>query len=438
MALCAASGSVDITPPVGLDLSGWCFGPSTGVADPLYARALVLHDDGEPLVVIAADLIGLGTAYADELRSRIASRLSSRPDRVLISCSHTHSGPGTMPLRRWGPIDEAYVGSLLGKLEDLAVTTSASVEPAVIRSARTEVPGLSENRRKDRGDLTDDEVPVVVIDDQHGHPLAILYSVSCHPVAAHGDRNLISADFPGYAARTIQEAFPNAQPLFLLGAAGDINPVAFHELRLAEQYGSRAGGAVVAAAREASPAASQTVATASARVQLPVAALPSAHELEQESRKWTDEAARLGREQGTHAKQEDALIKAEWADEALGVVRDGSAASSVEMEISGVRVGDTAVIAMPAEPFVAIGMEIRRRSPFASLAVSGLSNGSLCYIPTADAYEAGGYETDFSAKVYGLYMLTQEAEELVVSTGASVARLIAPADAGRNEGGTNE
>ncbi|MFW6288576.1 MAG: hypothetical protein ACOC2Q_02215, partial [Spirochaetota bacterium] len=79
-----------------------------------------------------------------------------------------------------------------------------------------------------------------------------------------------------------------------------------------------------------------------------------------------------------------------------------------------------AIVAMPGELFVEIGMRIKEASPFALTAIVELANGSLCYLPTSEAYEKGGYETEFSAKVYGLYMLTAQTQEIIERAAAEL------------------
>ena len=68
MSLKAGISSVDITPPVGVYLTG--FGnrrePSIGVKLPLKAKYLVLKDEKEKVAIISADLIGPGKKVTPE------------------------------------------------------------------------------------------------------------------------------------------------------------------------------------------------------------------------------------------------------------------------------------------------------------------------------------------------------------------------------------
>jgi len=57
------------------------------------------------------------------------------------------------------------------------------------------------------------------------------------------------------------------------------------------------------------------------------------------------------------------------------------------------RIGDVGVAAIPAEVFVEIGLEIRKRSPLKQTFTIELANGWFGYLPTAEQHEVGGYET---------------------------------------------
>jgi hypothetical protein len=57
---------------------------------------------------------------------------------------------------------------------------------------------------------------------------------------------------------------------------------------------------------------------------------------------------------------------------------------------------DIALVAMPGEPFVEIGLAVKQGSPFANTVFSGYSNIGWSYLPMADAYELGGYEIEIT------------------------------------------
>ena len=47
---------------------------------------------------------------------------------------------------------------------------------------------------------------------------------------------------------------------------------------------------------------------------------------------------------------------------------------------------------MPAELFTGLGMDIKRRSPFANTFVAELSNDWIGYLPDREAHRLGGYQ----------------------------------------------
>jgi hypothetical protein len=51
------------------------------------------------------------------------------------------------------------------------------------------------------------------------------------------------------------------------------------------------------------------------------------------------------------------------------------------------------VCGIPFEAFVEMGLELKKRSPFAHTVVVGLANGRHGYLPTAEQHPWGGYET---------------------------------------------
>jgi hypothetical protein len=65
----------------------------------------------------------------------------------------------------------------------------------------------------------------------------------------------------------------------------------------------------------------------------------------------------------------------------------------VPVLLQAIRIGNVGIAAIPAEVFVEIGLEIRKRSPFGQTFTISLANGSYGYLPTPEQHKLGGYET---------------------------------------------
>ena len=74
----AAAAEVNITPAIGVRLVG-PGSASTGVADELFARILVLSDGHKPVVIITTDLVGVGIPYAEAVARRSRKKRASLP-----------------------------------------------------------------------------------------------------------------------------------------------------------------------------------------------------------------------------------------------------------------------------------------------------------------------------------------------------------------------
>jgi len=94
----AGYASIEITPPIGTELTGFIArtGACVGVLDPLEARALVFEDArGARAALVTCDLIAIGRHLTERVRQQIALTAGVPESAVLIHCSHTHSGPET-------------------------------------------------------------------------------------------------------------------------------------------------------------------------------------------------------------------------------------------------------------------------------------------------------------------------------------------------------
>lgn len=233
---------VDITPAPGLDMWGFAArkGPATGTLDPLYARVLVLAAGDKRAAIVTLDLgRSFGPASLERLEN--AARKSSNITDLLVTASHTHSGPIVSD-------DYAYAGGRPPGWEDEALTHIAA---AIESASKHLVPVrlgmgygstyVGYNRLQTKLDHSpqffardptqivsspvDPTVAVLRIDTEDGQPMAILVNYACHAVVMSAENERYSADWPGAMAKTVEAAFPS-HPLtfFLQGGAGDIDP----------------------------------------------------------------------------------------------------------------------------------------------------------------------------------------------------------------------
>jgi neutral ceramidase len=96
--LLAGFGRRDITPPPGVGMSGFSFDSrqSVGFRQRLYARAIVLEDgSGERIALVVVDLGMVSILLQRRVADRtLGSGTGIGADRLLLSATHTHSGPG--------------------------------------------------------------------------------------------------------------------------------------------------------------------------------------------------------------------------------------------------------------------------------------------------------------------------------------------------------
>ena len=143
-------GSVDITPPDGLAISGgldprW----NEGTHTPLMAKTLYAESNGNALAVVGVDLIGIPREMVDTIIEKACSRTGLEPASILICCSHTHSGPyirqrGNLKER---VVDEEYVGSLPEQIAESVGLAVKAAQPATMHMGRALVFHVLHNRR---------------------------------------------------------------------------------------------------------------------------------------------------------------------------------------------------------------------------------------------------------------------------------------------------
>jgi len=88
------TAAVKITPPAGTPMAGYYHARgSEDVLDDLYAKAAVLDDGTTRVALVVCDLITLPRATVLEARTLIEAQTGIPAGHVMLSATHTHTGP---------------------------------------------------------------------------------------------------------------------------------------------------------------------------------------------------------------------------------------------------------------------------------------------------------------------------------------------------------
>ena len=227
----AGVASVDISPKKGLRLRGYPGYPrhNTGIHDPLYASCLILDNGEAALAMVAMDLVGYSKQATRRLRQAAAGETGIPPENFMVSSSHTHSGPWSCSgisfdfLEEDIQCDPEYIAELDEKLRSVVVEANNnrfSAQIGVGRGTCGRERAVGGNRRHPEG-LADPEVWTLGVKDETGVWRAGVVKYTLHPTVLQSDNTLVSADYPGYIRKYLQEKKPGLEFLFLQGTAGN-------------------------------------------------------------------------------------------------------------------------------------------------------------------------------------------------------------------------
>jgi len=396
----AGFGLIEISPLVGTPMAGYLNARYvSGVHDPLFARALALTDGQTSALVISFDLIGLADADVAAIRKAVAERVPVDEQRIILFCTHTHTGPALVDSFET-PRGDEYARALPEKAARAAETAWHDLAEAEVSFAQKEVPGVAFQRRyfmKDGtvrtnpGKMNPDIVgpqrhirtPITLIGferDKTRLPIVVA-SFPCHADVVGGTE--ASADYPGRVCDHITHEFPgHPETLFLRAPAGDINHLNVFDAspQSGYEYSKYMARAIteqaVQAWRERVPAPG------------PLATACVAITLERRSVEQGELAS--ARSVFAQSKMLSPLpVDAVWAREKLLLAE---MPEQFRIEMNGIRIGGVRILGMPGELFSELGDAILARSPTANTVVADCCGGKLGYLPTREAYSQNGYE----------------------------------------------
>jgi neutral ceramidase len=414
---------VNYTPEVGLDLVGNYRGDdyaSRGIHDSLYAKAIVASDKkGMKAAMLAIDICLLPKESVEFMRAYIASKTDIKPENIMISATHTHSGP---PSELKSPKAKEY----LTKAASAVVLANERIKPAILSVGRSKEDRISHNRRLKCKDGTthmcwekfepgfviepwgsiDPEVITMSV-QQEGKPKGVLVNFGCHATNLTGNNWLYSADYPGYLAESIKRVKgDNYMSLFFNGCCGNVTQVDYRvgfidTYQECQRIGYMLGVAAMEAMHNEEVVSSDKITVSKEMV--PVKRIT----ITDEQYEWAQAVMKRVEKEGMPPIQADGIPDEQYAKDWIEMRKAQDIVDSLEVMV--IRLGDIAFVGLPGEIFNEFGIDIKAKSPFKNTVVISLANDNRAYFPTKVSFTQGlkgfkpmitGYETTPGTTLY--------------------------------------
>ncbi len=416
----AGAATSDVTPPLGTSMNGgFQDREATYVHDPQTARCLALDDGKTQVVLVVVDSCVIGRDVFDEAKSMVEKATGLPKAQMLMSATHSHSC-GTVQAVGQSEPDPLYQRFVARRIADGVRCAIQNLEPAQIAWGVGSVPQHVFNRRYEmkEGGIpvtplgvttdqvrtnpgvgnplvvkpagpTDPEVPFLSVRSVAGRPIALYANYALHYVGGTGPGH-ISADYFGAFARlvrhdlTAEDVGPPFVGMMSNAASGDINNV--DVLGKPEKQPPYAQIELVAG--DVAKEVKRVYDTLSWHDGVPLTVvqrelslgvrLPTADEVTKagEVMKGSKLAPRMETMEQVYARE--TVLLSEFPKE-------------VPALLQVVKIGEFQLAAIPAEVFVEIGLELKKKHP--GTTVVSLANAYHGYLPTPEHHALGGYET---------------------------------------------
>jgi hypothetical protein len=411
------AAEIDITPPIGHRMAGYFDERlATGVHDPLKAKAIIVRQGQEQVAMVFCDLVGFSLNVTTNARAQ-ASQLTGIPvSNIVICATHSHTGPLFDDTRRHYFHDAAvakygtdpkekiyYPAFLTERLVKVIVQAQAKLRPADLDVGIAKQEGMPFNRRywmkngkvafnpgqlnpnivKPAGPVDNDVSILIARDAKSKKPFAGATVFAMHSDTVGGTQ--YSADYAYYLQETLRRRFGKSFiSAFGAGTCGDLNHINVNKkdtvkgFAKAEELGTALGHTVLAASDNLRAILRPTLAVRTTTLTVPFQDVTP--------EQLADARAKIGKLGDTNTDFFVKVVAVKTLDlERLGPTR--------QMEVQAFRLdSDTAIVCLPCEIFVELGLAIKQASPFKNTIVISICNDRPSYVPTEKAFTEGSYE----------------------------------------------
>ncbi len=447
--LSVGAASVEITPPTGLRMSGYFSERlNTGKHDPLWAKAIVFQQGDTKAALVVCDLIGIPADIGRQIREAAAAKSGIPVENITVGATHSHTGPlyfgslrkhlHDLAVAKHGndPAEEFdFPAHLIEKVAEAVSQAKQSAQPVTLKSGVGEERRISFNRRFHMKDGSvrfnpgrknpdiirpagpiDPEVGLLLFEDaKNQKPLAALTVFALHLDTVGGTE--YSADYPYYLEQAVQKHLGDkVVSVFGTGTCGDINHFDVNDL---EQFKGQVPSQVIGAKLAETVLKTADSLKSAEPPQLAVARSVVTVPTQQYSAEQVAKAAQDMHKIGTRELSFLEQVEANKINDLHLFYSKGT----TDLEVQVIRLSPkSAIVCLPGEVFVELGMAIKAASPFEQTMVIELCNSCPAYIPTRKAFAEGSYETVNSRITPGGgEKMVEEAIRLLKSLGENKA-----------------
>ncbi len=442
--------SLNIDPPLGIGVAGY-YVPrfAKGFLDSVEVGALVLSLGDRKIAIVSVDSCGIKEGQLLSYAELAAEATGIAKDDIFISATHTHTGPLPCPTYAFEADEEpinAYAKFMGERLRDAVKLACDDLTDAkmgyIVGYAPERVAYIRRYKMKDGTTMTcppiDDpniDHPIGTLDqrvnvlrfDRVGKESVVLVNYGLHADTVNGE--LISADWPGVMRKTLEKALDGVKCIFLNGAEGDVGSTNVHP-----KDGDMNDTEISFDNEMKSPGMARFIGRAIAGTVLQVYDKVKYVEVDKLDmiKRPVFVAANLASEEELvlarkykelHEAGRDDLIPYEAMElttvvaEALRMCRLAGGPDKFRLTLSGLRIGEVALVGIPGEPFTDIGVGIKEAPNWGLILPCALTNGNEGYFPMQSAYDEGGYESRTSPYKAGV------AEKLIEESHALLSEL---------------
>lgn len=408
-----------ITPQVPLSLAGYFnIRMWTEVLDDLLVQAVALKQEDQAAVLIQFDLLGVSNEYMRRIREACRDIPCLAPENILFTGSHTHTAPDIHSHRKGGnrTYNDAAIASAAKAVHDafsdLAATTTwlgrarderfAFNRRYWMKSGNviTNPPRRDPEIERPEGP-TDPTIELLEFRTADQRRI-LLTNIVNHADTTEGCK--VSADWPGWLRRALEQALPNTVVLPVIGTAGNINhfdpngPAEQSGPNITERIGRGYAESVLAALPNMHRNDGDDLRTAATTFTTGPREVDEA-----ELAQARQHAAKYAFDGQTTLTSEDLATESPaalkyFADSLISVAEDRS---EKRFEVGALMVGQAIIVMLPGEPFVEIGLALKEHTGERPTLAAAL-NQDCAYIPNHFNYGRGGYETTARCSPYSI------------------------------------